>query len=74
MYLRFLLTLLGCTLAVESLSKEEDLSSPRNGEEKEREAAKGKERSKKDKYMGKSIHELDLSDCMCCTPSYRLLP
>ncbi|KAI3824945.1 hypothetical protein L1987_06418 [Smallanthus sonchifolius] len=30
--------------------------------------------SSKEKYMGKSIQELDLSDCECCTPSYRLLP
>lgn len=49
------------------------------GEEKEREhkrdleAGKEKERSK-DKYMGKSIQELDLSNCESCTPSYRLLP
>ncbi|VFQ66742.1 unnamed protein product [Cuscuta campestris] len=30
--------------------------------------------SSKDKYIGKPIHELDLSDCEHCTPSYRLLP
>ncbi|CAH9087521.1 unnamed protein product [Cuscuta epithymum] len=30
--------------------------------------------SNKDKYIGKPIHELDLSDCDHCTPSYRLLP
>ncbi|CAJ2665561.1 unnamed protein product [Trifolium pratense] len=35
--------------------------------------AKEKERYK-EKYMGKSIQELDLSDCKRCTPSYRLLP
>ncbi|XP_073054342.1 paired amphipathic helix protein Sin3-like 3 isoform X2 [Primulina eburnea] len=28
----------------------------------------------KDKLMAKSIHELDLTDCESCTPSYRLLP
>ncbi|KAK1423048.1 hypothetical protein QVD17_18342 [Tagetes erecta] len=28
----------------------------------------------KEKYASKSIQELDLSDCECCTPSYRLLP
>ncbi|KAL7610919.1 hypothetical protein Lser_V15G11480 [Lactuca serriola] len=28
----------------------------------------------KEKYLTKSIQELDLSDCECCTPSYRLLP
>ena len=71
------------TLAAESLSSEEHLSRPVKGEEKETEterehkrdldAAKEKERSN-DKYMGKSIQELDLSDCERCTPSYRLLP
>lgn len=30
--------------------------------------------SYKEKYWAKSIQELDLSDCECCTPSYRLLP
>ncbi|XP_076902089.1 paired amphipathic helix protein Sin3-like 4 isoform X2 [Bidens hawaiensis] len=30
--------------------------------------------SSKEKYLAKSIQELDLSDCECCTPSYRLLP
>ncbi|GMJ13159.1 SIN3-like 4 [Hibiscus trionum] len=30
--------------------------------------------SSKDKYFGKPINELDLSDCDRCTPSYRLLP
>ncbi|KAL6547202.1 hypothetical protein OROMI_022923 [Orobanche minor] len=28
----------------------------------------------KEKFMAKPIHELDLSDCESCTPSYRLLP
>jgi len=28
----------------------------------------------KDKYSGKPISELDLSNCEQCTPSYRLLP
>ncbi|KAM7277930.1 hypothetical protein ACFE04_005064 [Oxalis oulophora] len=37
------------------------------------EAAREKERCK-EKYMGKSIQELDLSNCERCTPSYRLLP
>lgn len=64
---------MGCTLAVDSLSNEEHVSRPRKGDEKETEAAKEKERSK-DKYMGKSIQELDLSDCVRCTPSYLLLP
>ncbi|GMI90141.1 SIN3-like 5 [Hibiscus trionum] len=30
--------------------------------------------SSTDEYMGKSINELDLSNCEQCTPSYRLLP
>ncbi|XP_038713582.1 paired amphipathic helix protein Sin3-like 4 isoform X4 [Tripterygium wilfordii] len=30
--------------------------------------------SNKDKYVGKAINELDLSNCERCTPSYRLLP
>ncbi|GAB4839893.1 hypothetical protein Ancab_020602 [Ancistrocladus abbreviatus] len=30
--------------------------------------------SDKDKYIGKPIQELDLSNCEQCTPSYRLLP
>ncbi|CAK9139177.1 unnamed protein product [Ilex paraguariensis] len=34
---------------------------------------KEKERYK-EKYWGKSIQELDLSNCRRCTPSYRLLP
>ncbi|XP_010453632.1 PREDICTED: paired amphipathic helix protein Sin3-like 2 [Camelina sativa] len=66
-------------MSKKSLSSEEQVSRSMKGEEKEREqkrdleAAKEKERSK-DKYMGKSIQELDLSDCERCTPSYRLLP
>ncbi|KAK1374318.1 paired amphipathic helix protein Sin3-like 2 [Heracleum sosnowskyi] len=36
-------------------------------------AAKEKDRFK-EKYWGKSIQELDLSNCQRCTPSYRLLP
>ncbi|KAF2614374.1 hypothetical protein F2Q70_00007440 [Brassica cretica] len=68
-------------MSKKSLSSEERLSRPVKGEEKETErehkrdldAAKEKERPN-DKYMGKSIQELDLSDCERCTPSYRLLP
>ncbi|GAB2280380.1 hypothetical protein Dimus_015015, partial [Dionaea muscipula] len=30
--------------------------------------------SDKEKFMGKPIQELDLSNCKSCTPSYRLLP
>ncbi|AAF03494.1 unknown protein [Arabidopsis thaliana] len=60
-------------------SSEEQLSRPMKVEEKESEhkpeleAVKETEQCKKE-YMGKSIQELDLSDCECCTPSYRLLP
>ncbi|XP_058180430.1 paired amphipathic helix protein Sin3-like 2 isoform X1 [Rhododendron vialii] len=39
----------------------------------ETDGAKEKDRYN-EKYMGKSIQELDLSSCRCCTPSYRLLP
>lgn len=28
----------------------------------------------KEKFMAKPIQELDLSNCLSCTPSYRLLP
>lgn len=28
----------------------------------------------KEKFIAKPIHELDLSNCDCCTPSYQLLP
>ncbi|XP_076901837.1 paired amphipathic helix protein Sin3-like 2 [Bidens hawaiensis] len=42
-------------------------------EEKERIDA-AKEDMYKEKYWGKSIQELDLSNCQQCTPSYRLLP
>ncbi|KAK6913176.1 Paired amphipathic helix [Dillenia turbinata] len=37
------------------------------------EGAKEKERNR-EKYLSKSIQELDLSNCQTCTPSYRLLP
>lgn len=48
-------------------------------EERERETRRETEASKekdryKEKYWGKSIQELDLSNCQRCTPSYRLLP
>ncbi|KAK9272549.1 hypothetical protein L1049_002922 [Liquidambar formosana] len=42
-------------------------------QKREMEGAKEKDRYK-DKYMAKSIQELDLSNCQRCTPSYRLLP
>ncbi|XP_061342897.1 paired amphipathic helix protein Sin3-like 2 [Gastrolobium bilobum] len=43
-------------------------------QKREMDGAKEKERYREKKYMGKSIQELDLSDCKRCTPSYRLLP
>ncbi|XP_047958296.1 paired amphipathic helix protein Sin3-like 2 isoform X1 [Salvia hispanica] len=43
--------------------------------EPKREVEGGKEKDRYNlKYWGKSIQELDLSDCQRCTPSYRLLP
>ncbi|XP_038715705.1 paired amphipathic helix protein Sin3-like 2 isoform X2 [Tripterygium wilfordii] len=40
---------------------------------REPENAKEKDRGR-EKYMAKSVQELDLSNCERCTPSYRLLP
>ncbi|KAI3452368.1 hypothetical protein Pfo_009033 [Paulownia fortunei] len=43
--------------------------------EQKREVEGGKEKDRYNlKYWGKSIQELDLSNCQRCTPSYRLLP
>ncbi|CAA2982104.1 paired amphipathic helix Sin3-like 2 isoform X1 [Olea europaea subsp. europaea] len=43
--------------------------------ELKREVDGGKEKDRySSKYLGKSIQELDLSNCLSCTPSYRLLP
>ena len=42
-------------------------------QKRETDGAKEKERYR-EKYMYKSIQELDLSNCERCTPSYRLLP
>ncbi|PSS30420.1 Paired amphipathic helix protein Sin3-like [Actinidia chinensis var. chinensis] len=42
-------------------------------QKRETDGAKEKDRYK-EKYMGKSIQELDLSNRQRCTPSYRLLP
>ncbi|AES74611.2 putative transcription regulator Others family [Medicago truncatula] len=50
-------------------------SSKLEDKEHRRETDGGKEKERyKEKYMGKSIQELDLSDCKRCSPSYRLLP
>ncbi|XP_071706353.1 paired amphipathic helix protein Sin3-like 2 isoform X2 [Rutidosis leptorrhynchoides] len=56
-----------------------NVSKSTRSEEKERESRReidaNKEKDKyKEKYWGKSIQELDLSNCQRCTPSYRLLP
>lgn len=62
-----------------SLWDEGHLSRSMRAEEKDKEqkremeGAKEKDRCR-EKYMGKSIQELDLSNCERCTPSYRLLP
>jgi len=60
---------------LEPLAADGHLSRSSKLEDKEhrRETDKEKERYK-EKYMGKSIQELDLSDCKRCSPSYRLLP
>ncbi|KAI4383552.1 hypothetical protein MLD38_009378 [Melastoma candidum] len=42
--------------------------------DKARDAQKMMFFSSKDKYFAKPINELDLSNCVRCTPSYRLLP
>ncbi|KAG4395714.1 hypothetical protein GLYMA_19G016300v4 [Glycine max] len=66
-------------MSKKSLSTDAHLSRSSKLEEKDKEhkrdldGAKEKERYR-EKYMGKSIQELDLSDCKRCTPSYRLLP
>lgn len=63
----------------ESLWNEGHGSKSLKPEDKEKEpkreidTAKEKDRYK-EKYWGKSIQELDLSNCQRCTPSYRLLP
>ena len=44
-----------------------------NEQRHERDAAKENDKFK-EKYWGKSIQELDLSNCQRCTTSYRLLP
>ncbi|GMI99169.1 SIN3-like 2 [Hibiscus trionum] len=68
--------LLAGVIGKKSLTVDGHVSRPL--EEKDREpkreidGAKEKERYKE--YMGKSIQELDLSNCQSCTPSYRLLP
>ncbi|XVF58163.1 hypothetical protein PTKIN_Ptkin07bG0041300 [Pterospermum kingtungense] len=71
--------LLAGVISKKSLSGDGHASRPLKLEDKDREhkrdieGAKERERYR-EKYMAKSIQELDLSDCQRCTPSYRLLP
>lgn len=62
----------------ELLWNEGNASKSTRTEEKERDHRRelyaAKEDMFKEKYWGKSIQELDLSNCQRCTPSYRLLP
>lgn len=65
-------------LIAESLGNDGQASRSMKLEDKEKEqkqidGAKEKERCR-EKYMAKSIQELDLSNCERCTPSYRFLP
>ncbi|KAH7846362.1 hypothetical protein Vadar_013012 [Vaccinium darrowii] len=55
------------------LSKSAKVEDKDKEQRRETDGAKEKDRYK-EKYMGKSIQELDLSSRQCCTPSYRLLP
>ncbi|CDY28682.1 BnaCnng05680D [Brassica napus] len=66
-------------MSKKSFSSEEQASRSMEVEEKEREHKPDLEvvnetEQYKEEYVGKSIQELDLSNCECCTPSYRLLP
>lgn len=62
-----------------SVLNEGHISRSVRGEDKDKEqkcdleGAKEKDRYK-EKYLSKSIQELDLSNCQRCSPSYRLLP
>ncbi|CAN0924410.1 Paired amphipathic helix protein Sin3-like 1 [Linum grandiflorum] len=62
-------SLVGDGLAARSSKVEEREKEPK----RELDAAKDQEKCN-EKYMDKSIQELDLSNCQRCTPSYRLLP
>uniref|UniRef100_A0A1J3CP36 Paired amphipathic helix protein Sin3-like 1 n=1 Tax=Noccaea caerulescens TaxID=107243 RepID=A0A1J3CP36_NOCCA len=62
-------------MSKKSFSSEEQVSSSIKVEEHKPDLDAVKETEQcKEEYRGKSIQELDLSDCECCTPSYRLLP
>ncbi|XP_016559073.1 paired amphipathic helix protein Sin3-like 2 isoform X2 [Capsicum annuum] len=63
-------------MSKKSLWNEGHTSKSLKEEEKDREQKREIEEKDrcKEKYWGKSIQELDLSNCQSCTPSYRLLP
>lgn len=66
-------------LSAETLWNEGNSSKSLRIDEKEKEPKRevegGKEKERYSlKYWGKSIQELDLTNCQRCTPSYRLLP
>ncbi|XP_024018495.1 paired amphipathic helix protein Sin3-like 2 isoform X1 [Morus notabilis] len=66
-------------MSKKSISSDGHSTKPVRVEDKEKEQKRDVEGSKekercREKYMGKSIQELDLSDCKRSTPSYRLLP
>ncbi|CAL0317223.1 unnamed protein product [Lupinus luteus] len=67
-------------MSKKSLSTDAHASRSSKLEDKDKEkkrdmdGGKEKERYKDNKYMDKSIQELDLNDCECCSPSYRRLP
>ncbi|KAK6155145.1 hypothetical protein DH2020_009393 [Rehmannia glutinosa] len=68
-----------CERIAETLWNEGNSSKALRIDEKEKEQKRelegGKEKDRYNlKYWGKSIQELDLSNCQRCTPSYRLLP
>ncbi|KAK9061738.1 hypothetical protein SSX86_018921 [Deinandra increscens subsp. villosa] len=68
-----LLHIIFITEALWNVSKSTRTEEKERENRREIEASKEKDRYK-EKYWGKSIQELDLSDCQRCTPSYRLLP
>ncbi|CAL0321769.1 unnamed protein product [Lupinus luteus] len=55
-------------------SRSSKLEDKEKEQKREMDGGKEKERYRENKYLSKSIQELDLSDCKRCTPSYRLLP
>ncbi|KAE9590399.1 putative transcription regulator Others family [Lupinus albus] len=55
-------------------SRSSKLEDKEKEQKRELDGGKEKERYRDNKYMSKSIQELDLSECKRCTPSYRLLP